>query len=172
MTNENVKTKVQQMADMVDEMHVAFEMSPPVDLALSLVKEEAIELLEAMSLDLTDDTIETLENVLKEGCDLLYVFLGAKRALAIRGLMFQPEVELEIAKLIGEVVMAFGDDKFFEAFKRVHESNMSKLGEDGKPIRREDGKVLKGPHYVKPVLTDLVTETYLKGARPANEIAA
>lgn len=42
-----------------------------------------------------------------------------------------------------------------EVFKRVHESNMSKLGEDGKPIYREDGKVLKGPNY-KPVdLTDL-----------------
>lgn len=172
MTNENTKPMVQQMADMVNEMHVAFEMNPPVDLALSLVKEEAVELLEAMSLDLTDDTPETLENVLKEGCDLTYVFLGAKRALAIRGLMFQPEVELEIVKLIGEVVMVFGDEKFFEAFKRVHESNMSKLGEDGKPVRREDGKVLKGPNYAKPVLTDLVLETYLKGARPADEIAA
>ncbi len=172
MTNENTKSMVQQMADMVDEMHVAFEMNPPVDLALSLVKEEAVELLEAMSLDLTDDTIETLENVLKEGCDLTYVFLGAKRALAIRGLMFQPEVEFEIVKLIGEVVSVFGDEKFFEAFKRVHESNMSKLGEDGKPVRREDGKVLKGPNYAKPVLTDLALETYLKGARTANEIAA
>ena len=43
------------------------------------------------------------------------------------------------------------------SFKRVHESNMSKLDEDGKPIFREDGKVLKGPNYFKPNLTDLVT---------------
>lgn len=43
-----------------------------------------------------------------------------------------------------------------EAVKRVHESNMSKLGDDGKPIYREDGKVLKGPNYKKPDLTDLV----------------
>lgn len=43
-----------------------------------------------------------------------------------------------------------------EAFKRVHESNMSKLGPDGKPIYREDGKVLKGPNYKKPDLSDLV----------------
>ena len=42
------------------------------------------------------------------------------------------------------------------ALKRVHESNMSKLGDDGKPIRRPDGKVLKGPNYKKPNLTDLV----------------
>lgn len=43
-----------------------------------------------------------------------------------------------------------------EAFLRVHESNMSKLGEDGKPIYREDGKVLKGPNYQPPDLSDLV----------------
>src|SRR5690349_12745579 len=36
------------------------------------------------------------------------------------------------------------------AFNEVHRSNMSKLGEDGKPIRREsDGKVMKGPNYFK-----------------------
>ena len=43
-----------------------------------------------------------------------------------------------------------------EALDRVHKSNMSKLGEDGKPIYREDGKVLKGPHYKPPSLTDLI----------------
>ena len=43
-----------------------------------------------------------------------------------------------------------------EALDRVHKSNMSKLGEDGKPIYREDGKVLKGPNYKPPNLTDLI----------------
>jgi len=43
-----------------------------------------------------------------------------------------------------------------EALNRVHQSNMSKLGEDGQPIRREDGKVLKGPNYKPPTLTDIV----------------
>ena len=43
-----------------------------------------------------------------------------------------------------------------EAMHRVHESNMSKLGEDGEPIYREDGKVLKGPNYKPPDLSDLV----------------
>lgn len=42
-----------------------------------------------------------------------------------------------------------------EAFNLVHASNMSKLGEDGKPIYREDGKVLKGPNYKKADLTPL-----------------
>ena len=43
-----------------------------------------------------------------------------------------------------------------EALNRVHLSNMSKLGEDGQPIYREDGKVLKGPNYQPPTLTDIV----------------
>ena len=43
-----------------------------------------------------------------------------------------------------------------QALRRVHASNMSKLGEDGKPIYREDGKVLKGPNYQPPDLSDLV----------------
>ena len=42
-----------------------------------------------------------------------------------------------------------------EALERVHSSNMSKLV-DGKPLRREDGKVLKGPNYQPPSLSDLV----------------
>lgn len=43
-----------------------------------------------------------------------------------------------------------------EAMDRVHKSNMSKLGEDGNPIYREDGKVLKGPNYKPPHLGDLI----------------
>jgi len=39
-----------------------------------------------------------------------------------------------------------------ECFKEVHESNMSKLGPDGKPIYRDDGKVMKGPDYREPDL--------------------
>ena len=41
------------------------------------------------------------------------------------------------------------------AMRRVFESNMSKLV-DGKPLRREDGKVLKGPNYQPPILDDLI----------------
>jgi NTP pyrophosphatase (non-canonical NTP hydrolase) len=41
------------------------------------------------------------------------------------------------------------------AMKRIFESNMSKFV-DGKPLRREDGKILKGPNYQPPFLDDLV----------------
>ena len=45
-----------------------------------------------------------------------------------------------------------------EVFERVHQSNMSKLGDDGKPLYRDDGKVLKGPNYQPPKLDDLFDE--------------
>ena len=38
------------------------------------------------------------------------------------------------------------------AFNEVHQSNLSKLGEDGKPIKNEIGKVMKGPNYKPPQL--------------------
>ncbi len=42
------------------------------------------------------------------------------------------------------------------AFREVHRSNMSKLDSDGKPIYREDGKVMKGPNYTPPDLHPFV----------------
>lgn len=45
---------------------------------------------------------------------------------------------------------------FYEAFDRVHFSNMSKLGEDGAPIKDESGKIMKGPNYRPVDLSDLI----------------
>ena len=72
---------------------------------------------------------EPYENELKELADLVYVCFQYAENM---------EWDLE------------------EALDRVHKSNMSKLGLDGKPIRRTDGKVLKGPNYEPPTLTDLI----------------
>ena len=46
---------------------------------------------------------------------------------------------------------AFGID-LDKCFQEVQNSNMSKLGTDGKPIYREDGKIMKGPNYFEPNL--------------------
>jgi len=63
---------------------------------------------------------------------------------------------LEMADALGDIryvtdganlVFGLPGEKILRA---IHRSNMSKLGEDGKPIYREDGKVLKGPHYLPP----------------------
>lgn len=52
--------------------------------------------------------------------------------------------------LCGTMLKHGMQDKIEEVFNEIQKSNMSKLGEDGKPIYREDGKVLKGPNYFKP----------------------
>ena len=44
-----------------------------------------------------------------------------------------------------------------KCFEEVQNSNMSKLGEDGKPIYNENGKVLKGPNYFKPNLLKIIS---------------
>lgn len=48
--------------------------------------------------------------------------------------------------------------KIEEVFNEIQRSNMSKLGADGKPIYREDGKVLKGPNYFKPNIEGILSE--------------
>lgn len=77
---------------------------------------------------------------------------------------FHFEAESEQLKELADLVYvafqfaASQDWDLDEAMRRVHESNMSKLGEDGKPIYRADGKVLKGPNYKPPYLNDLIIE--------------
>ena len=52
--------------------------------------------------------------------------------------------------LCGTIIEHGMQHKIEEVFNEIQRSNMSKLGNDGKPIYREDGKVLKGPNYFKP----------------------
>ena len=62
---------------------------------------------------------------------------------------------------ITKMVIDFADNFGFpllDAFNAVHASNMSKLGDDGKPVYREDGKVMKGPNYHKPDMSVFVEE--------------
>ena len=65
---------------------------------------------------------------------------------------------VEIADALGDMlyilcgtILEHGlQHKIEEVFDEIQRSNMSKLGEDGKPIYREDRKVMKGPNYFKP----------------------
>ena len=87
-----------------------------------------------------------------------------KEFLEADGMMFrhghnaQTETLKELADLVYVCYQYAENMNWFldEALNRVHISNMSKLDEDGKPIRREDGKVLKGPNYKPPDLSDLI----------------
>lgn len=74
---------------------------------------------------------QRLADLAKELSDLIYVIYGC--------------------------ALEFGLD-LDRALAIVHTSNMSKLGEDGKPIRREDGKILKGPNYKPADLSELVDQ--------------
>ena len=93
-----------------------------------LIREEFVEFIEAEGMLFREsDTFK--EECLKELADLVYV-------------CYQYAVN-----------MGWDLDK---ALELIHESNLSKLGEDGKPILREDGKILKGPNYKKPNLHSLI----------------
>lgn len=128
----------------VGEFHQAFgaaiDAEPTIALLTlrkSLIEEECKELV--AELDTAIAHLEKQEEVPKE------VYVNMLKELA--------DVQVVLS---GTAVALRPLQKFDEAFVRVHESNMSKLGEDGKPVLREDGKVLKGPNYFKADLSDLV----------------
>ena len=58
--------------------------------------------------------------------------------------------------LCGTIIEHGMQDKIEEIFDEIQKSNMSKLGEDGKPIYRNDGKVMKGPNYFKPKISEIL----------------
>ncbi len=71
---------------------------------------------------------------------------------------------VEVADALGDMlyilcgtILSHGmQHKITEVFNEIQRSNMSKLGTDGKPIYREDGKVLKGPNYFKPNIASIL----------------
>lgn len=144
--------------EMLKEFIRTFKASLDPRLWTKLVKEEAEELEEALN-------SKSRGEVLKELADLIYVSWGLRVVShddPINDLLGEEETkEIQslfeyVTNLLESVNGMFKDDTIGEAFIRVHKSNMSKLGDDGKPIFREDGKVLKGPNYKKPYLLDLV----------------
>ena len=60
--------------------------------------------------------------------------------------------------LCGTIIEHGMQHKIEEVFDEIQKSNMSKLGADGKPIYREDGKVLKGPNYFKPDINSIINK--------------
>lgn len=119
---------------MVEQFHKAFKChvsdKPTLD-----VPQDVIDVRKKLIQEELNEIFKAIEdkdlvNLLKEYCDELYVVFGGI-------------VNHGLSELVEK------------GFELVHLSNMSKLGEDGKPIYREDGKVLKGPNYKAPDLTVL-----------------
>lgn len=132
-------------------------------LRVSLIQEEAAELIAAKN------EVEELDALV----DIAYVVYGSYLALGTQGpdsedieyeeasaqaifdaaMNIDAEtVDSDLDEVLG-LTLALGRKYDFEgAFKEVHSSNMSKLGTDGKPVKRHDGKILKGPNYRPPNL--------------------
>lgn len=103
--------------------------------------------------DLNDpQTNELRINLLAEELDEL------KEALENNDHVEVLDALIDLQYVLDGAFLSFGlADVKEAAFAEVHASNMSKLGEDGQPIRREgDGKVLKGPNYFKPDMKQFI----------------
>lgn len=126
---------MQKLQEQARQWRRAFEVeSNPIknslqyNLQIKLIVEEYSEVIEAFE-HFRQDDITSHANFLKELADLVFVCYQAAENM---------NWDLD------------------EAMQRVFDSNMSKLGDDGKPIRNSSGKIMKGPNYVAPNLMDLV----------------
>ncbi len=116
---------MQKQLEQVKEFHKAFSVfwqSNPASIPVAVRDMRATLMREELKEVIDAMQNEPLENIAKELADLLYVVYGTIEAYGLQ-------------------------NKMKDVFDEVHRSNMSKLGTDGKPLLREDGKVLKGPSY-------------------------
>ena len=137
----------------------AFDVKIDFVLQETLIVEEATELLAAIVNGFA--TTEDCAEVLKEAADLAFVLAGfhiMEQRRTTETFRFSEDT-LRLVEGCFNILhsmqenMPILDDLLTETFFKVCASNMSKLGDDGKPIRREDGKVMKGPNYALPDLT-------------------
>jgi len=94
--------------------------------------------LAALRLDLIEEEVQEL----RDG-------LGKKSMLEVADAL------TDILYVVYGAGHAFGID-LDDCFHEVHRSNMTKLGEDGRPMYRDDGKVMKGPNYEEPDLAQFI----------------
>ena len=104
---------------------------------------------EILGVDLRDAMTPEIEQTIKK------LFL-THQLLYFRGQDLSPDNHVRFGKIFGELQI--------HVMNQYHESEhperyrLSNIGEDGKPIYREDGKVMKGPNYQPPKLDDLFNE--------------
>lgn len=130
----------------VKEFIRVFEHDAPAKLWVKLIWEEFTELCQGMYGIQLKELVPEVDEILEVMEELISV----------------PEVSIERLDAICDikyVVNGLGACLGFDvdgADAEVHRSNMTKLGEDGKPIKREDGKIMKGPNYDPPHLERFV----------------
>lgn len=124
---------------------------------------QAVEMLHAFhkayGVDKTDrDTPGMVSvNIFKLRSDLIKEEYSEYLDACVDGEIFDIAKELaDLAYVVIGTALAHGIHNFDEVFAEVHRSNMSKLGADGHPVRRVDGKVLKGPNYSPANLSEIL----------------
>ena len=95
------------------------------------------------------DTVALRYDLIKEELQELFEAMGEKDIVEVADAL------TDILYVTYGAGHAFGID-LDACFDEVQRSNMSKLGADGRPIYRDDGKVMKGPNYFEPDLTKFV----------------
>ena len=128
---------------------------------ISDVPTEATPALRKLRLDLILEELKELAEA--SGFELISVFNDQTEDMEMVFIATQAEVDLvEVADALGDLdyvvagaALVFGLPHD-AVVTEIHRSNMSKLGADGKPIYREDMKVLKGPNYFKPDIAKVI----------------
>lgn len=146
----------------IDEFNKKFEVTPNPDLYAKLICEEVSEWQEELL------TNGYGPNLLKETVDVIYVLEGLLAA--------NPDDDLDISEKLDErlliaieiieciiapfIELYFTQTQIMQGFFEVQRSNLSKLGRDGKPIYREDRKILKGPDYSEANVAPFIRDKY------------
>lgn len=128
-----MKNKIKAVRDFHEAFGLGIEQSPVAKLSMQKLKLRfdlmAEENEEYLEAAQNDDLIEVADAL----GDMLYILCGT--------------------------ILEHGmQHKIEEVFNEIQRSNMSKLGEDGKPIYRADGKVMKGPNYFKPDIESILRD--------------
>ena len=105
------------------------------------------------TVDVPDDQKALRIKLLKEEVEEL------EEALKNNDLVEAADALTDIMYVLAGAYLTFGLQDYAEPlFEEVQSSNMSKLGADGKPIYREDGKIMKGPHFRLPDLKAILKD--------------
>ena len=128
-----MKDKIQAVKDFHEAFKIGYRETPKADLGTekNMLRYKLMREENEEYLDAANDN--DLVEVADALGDMLYILCGT---IIEHGLQYKIE----------------------EVFEEIQRSNMSKLGADGQPIYREDGKVLKGPNYFKPNIEEILNK--------------
>lgn len=126
------------------------------------------ELIEYITAKQKNDKIEILDAI----CDMYYIHIGSllekyegdvikvlKEIMSVEFDIGEKDDNLFLIKIFVEE-FCIVNDVLFSAMGEVHRSNMSKLDDNGRPIYREDGKIIKSKNFFAPNLKQFVKEVY------------